>query len=505
MGVWTVGIDLGKKASHLAVLVDETSQPMEQQWRFGTSAEEMEGLLADVRKAAPTGTVFRFVMEPTPTWRIVGGYLHGRGHEVCLVTAAQVHDMRKLLRRHHKSDHLDAVALAKLPYVTPDRVKQAIIPTDVGWQALKRGVKREHKLAGRIGQTKQTLEELAQEIMPGMSTLFPDPSSPLARLMYLHYARPETVVRVGIQRLHARLERALKEPVDRTLVERLHVLARKALRLHSVTGIDTNDLQQHIRHEIKILDLLTRQQEKVKERNFALYVKLDPQRVVMSLPGVGRVLAPALLLCKPLVNYLSDVRKLRAYAGWVPAVSASGQSQGKRVRMTKSGPSWLKRAIYLAAETARRVDPQLAAVYHRAMTRKGKTHTKAVIEVGAHLLDRLFCVLKENRHYEFRSLDGVPVTKVEARDLSSHWTVPEEVRRRLRQKTPQTQKQREAHNMRASARKAVPVCPPSEPKHNTHRSVPSTSQPERLGSILARLSRGGGKDWVVDNSRVDFT
>lgn len=84
--------------------------------------------------------------------------------------------MRRLIHRHQKTDRLDALALAKLPYVDPDHVHQAILPPDSDWQALKRGVKREHKLADRIGQTRQALEELAEEILPGLSKLFPEAS-----------------------------------------------------------------------------------------------------------------------------------------------------------------------------------------------------------------------------------------------------------------------------------------------------------------------------------------
>lgn len=490
---WTVGIDLGKKAAHVAVVVDEGGQQTGKRWRFGTSAKEIDGLVAELTEMAPPDTRFRFLMEPTPTWQAVGGYLHGRGHEVCLVTPAQVHDMRKLLRRHQKTDHLDAMALAKLPHVAPDRVHPAIFPPDSDWQALKRGVKREHKLAGRIGETNQVLQGLAEEVMPGLSALFPSPSRPLDRLVYQQYVRPETVVRVGVAQLHKRLERALKRPVNCTLVEQLYHLAEEALKIHAVTGIDTGDIQRHVRHELKILDLMTRQQEKVKERNFDLYLKLDPQRIMMSLPGVARVLAPVFLLCSLVVDCLSNSKKLRAYAGWVPSVSASGQSESKRVRMTKSGPAWLKRAVYLAANTARRVDPQLAAVYHRAMTRKGNTHTQAVVEVGAHLLDRLFRIRRENRHYEFRDLTDRAITKAEARNTAARLSVPEDVRRRLRRRKPApAQQKREVHSLRAPATVTVPVCPPSHPEDSTRRAVLSRPQAEHLGAILARLPIGDG-------------
>lgn len=472
MAAWSIGVDLGQKAAHVAVVLDENGQQAGKRWRFGTSAAEMDRLVTEILGMAPQGTPLRFLMEPTPTWQVVGGYLRGHDHQVYLVTPAQVHDMRKLLRRHQKTDQLDALALAKLPFISPDRVHPAPFPPDGCWQALKRGVKREHKLAGRIGETKQVLEGLAEFIMPGLGALFSNPARPLDRLLYQQYARPETVVRIGPMRLHQRLEQALKRSVDRGLIERLHQLAQEALQLHTVTGADTNDMQTHIRYELKILDLLVQQQQTIKKRNFSLYRQLDPQQLVMSLPGIGEVLAPAFLLCKPVIDQLLNPRKLRAYAGWVPSVSASGYGESKRARMTKSGPAWLKRALYIAADAARRVDPQLAAVYHRAMAQKGKTHNQAVVEVGAHLLDRLFCVIKENRPYEFRDLTGKPIGKTEAGGHAAGLAVPQEVRRRLRRrKSSTTEHRREALNPKDPACKALPACPPPQAKHRTHPSA----------------------------------
>lgn len=46
-------------------------------------------------------------MEPTPTWRIIAGYLKGRGHDVYLVTQTEAHDMRKVLGRYQKTDRRD--------------------------------------------------------------------------------------------------------------------------------------------------------------------------------------------------------------------------------------------------------------------------------------------------------------------------------------------------------------------------------------------------------------
>ena len=51
--------------------------------------------------------------------------------------------------------------------------------------------KKEHKLAQKITYSRQALDDLAEEIIPGLGELFPDPTRPLDRLFYQLYACPE--------------------------------------------------------------------------------------------------------------------------------------------------------------------------------------------------------------------------------------------------------------------------------------------------------------------------
>jgi len=61
----------------------------------------------------------------------------------------------------------------------------------------------------------------------------------------------------------------------------------------------------------------------------------------------------------------------------------------------------------------------------------GKHHLQAVCACATHLLDRVYVVLRENRPYELRDVDGTPVDKHEARRIClEQYRVPDEVRRR---------------------------------------------------------------------------
>jgi hypothetical protein len=91
----------------------------------------------------------------------------------------------------------------------------------------------------------------------------------------------------------------------------------------------------------------------------------------------------------------------------------------------------IKKFGFMGANTARRFDPQIAAIYYDQMVKKGKHHTQAVCACATHLLDRILVILREDRPYELRDIDGTPITPEQAKAIiAERYQVPEEVRQR---------------------------------------------------------------------------
>lgn len=101
--------------------------------------------------------------------------------------------------------------------------------------------------------------------------------------------------------------------------------------------------------------------------------------------------------------------------------------------MTKAGNRALRTQLIQSANTARQLDPQLAAIYHAQMTERGATHLKAVCVVAARLAERAWLTLARGEPYTICDLDGRPITATQARDLiQQRFTVSPEIRRRRR-------------------------------------------------------------------------
>ena len=95
-------------------------------------------------------------------------------------------------------------------------------------------------------------------------------------------------------------------------------------------------------------------------------------------------------------------------------------------------------ALSQAGQIGRAHDPQLACVYYREMVHNGKNHMQAMGAVMSHMSARVLAVLREDKPYELRDIDGRPVSCEEARKIILlQYQVPEEIRReRRRRKTP---------------------------------------------------------------------
>jgi transposase len=137
------------------------------------------------------------------------------------------------------------------------------------------------------------------------------------------------------------------------------------------------------------------QQRVVLEQSIRqLYRQLDPERTLeRQVPGIGETIAAAIEAFIGDVERFDNLKSFAAYFGVVPRSRRTGDKDKSRQRITKGGSSVLKQYIFLAAEVARRNDPELASTYQQASAR-GKHHVDAVIVVAHKLVRRIYALLK---------------------------------------------------------------------------------------------------------------
>ena len=93
----------------------------------------------------------------------------------------------------------------------------------------------------------------------------------------------------------------------------------------------------------------------------------------------------------------------------------------------------------MAASQARRIDPTLAAKYHRLMVEAGKHHNSALCHIATTLLTRIIACWRAGQPYQLRDIDGTPVTTDQARAIiAERYAIPNDLRARRKTTTANT-------------------------------------------------------------------
>jgi transposase len=130
------------------------------------------------------------------------------------------------------------------------------------------------------------------------------------------------------------------------------------------------------------------------EREIAALLATRPETAALTAQvGVGLMTAAAVLAYLP-AGVLGDAKKAAAYAGVHPRHEQSGQRD--RSRLSKQGCPALRRYLYLAALSAVRCDPEMAA-WHRGLCARGKAAQSATCAVAHKLLRRMMGKIKDLR------------------------------------------------------------------------------------------------------------
>ncbi len=149
------------------------------------------------------------------------------------------------------------------------------------------------------------------------------------------------------------------------------------------------------------LDALSEQIGQFEQRCKELVEVTAEMQRLMSLPGVGVILAATITLEVGEIGRFPSAEHLASYAGTTPRVHASGD----RVRYGRTRPDvnrYLKWAFAEAANSVavnhtRRPDRHVSQLYFRLRLRKG--HGKAVGAVARHLAEAAFHVLSRQELY----------------------------------------------------------------------------------------------------------
>ena len=426
-----VGIDLGIASRHSVRVLEADGQPVCR----ASCVPTVESLAAVERAAlagAPEGTTLAVVFEPTgPAWLPIAVFFARRGHAVYRVSSAKAADLRRFLRRHAKSNGIDAETLARIPLADPGGLQPLELP-GADAAALDRRVRACARLTQAASEHKTRIKDLVRQLMPVTPLTGDIGQADLAVLE--RYSDPRALIAAGEAELTRLITTTSNKQQGQERAGQWRAAAAAAVELYGDhLAVPFAELAAEVATEVRLLRAIQAELAVHATAREQHYRQADPGQLARSLPGFAEISAPVLIAAMGRPGRFRAGTKFKSYVGLAPRASETGETDRKGQPMSKAGPSLLRSAFVRAADTARKQDPQLARIYYLQMTERGATHLKACCVVAGHLAERAWAVLNRGTPYVICGNNGNPVTPAEAKKIiADNWTVPEDVRKRRR-------------------------------------------------------------------------
>ena len=330
--------------------------------------------------------------------RIVHFFLK-RGFEVYHINPLISHSIKNSAVRKVKTDQVDALELAKLPFL--HNLRSTTMPKEQITNLKVLARTRCHLIEQRTTSLNQ-LQSAIEQVAP----LFPNvlnPGSLTALALVIRFPSPsewsKKSNRKVIMTMFETLSRHGKLYAEQKY-EALLLCAQDA----EITGIWMSAYFSTIQRYASIVQFLNAEIKVVDGQIKDLSVQLPEVALLTSIPGIGDTLAPLLVGEIGDIERFISAKQLVAFSGIDPSVRQSGNYVGTKNKVTKRGSPFLRHALYIAATTSIRKESkgaQVNSVMHEYYQRKIETKAKkqALGAVMNKLLRIIFSVLKSKQPF----------------------------------------------------------------------------------------------------------
>lgn len=304
----------------------------------------------------------------------------------------QTHAYRKTTVRKVKSDRKDVWLIADV--VRIGRGRAAYAPDETILQ-LRELTRFRWGLVDQIGDAKRKALTILDRVFPEYETLFSDAFVASSRALLRAACTAADFAQADLSALTALLEGASRGRLGAAKAAAVQAAAQDSLGLERLGAVARFELRALL-DQIAFLEQQVAATEQQIERLLA-----DVDQHLTSIKGIGPVLAASLLAEIGDIHCFPRLESLVAYAGIDPTVFSSGAFTATQAHLSKRGSPYLRRALWLAAFSAVRHNPDLDTYAHRRLA-EGKAWPVVQGDIARKLLSRIYVVLKEGRPYEVR-------------------------------------------------------------------------------------------------------
>jgi transposase len=404
-----IGIDVASAFSFASILCPDGSQ-FRKPFKVNHTVEGFNYFLEQIKKAEEEYAMKPvFFMESTGVYHLtLFHFLKDNKFDAFVINPLVTNCNKNKEIRKVKNDKNDSLSIARLGKYEDIKVSSDI---DINIFSLKLMVHDYYKLTDDRTSYKKKLSSSLTIAFSGYQDVFSDTCSNASISILKKYPTPQLVIsapkqdiidilicsRKGINWAEAKYAKLIECATAAKYISlsapRLSISITTCISLYESLDKEITKLLNEIKSFIDSDDL-----PPTVEKNIEL---------LMSISGVGYMTAVTILAEIGAIEKFLKPKQLVAFFGVDPAVNESGNFKGDRVKMSKRGTRFGRRALYAVALASIRskrngepTNPVLLKYYQENL--KGKKAKVALVALMHKLIKYIFSVLKNQESFQLR-------------------------------------------------------------------------------------------------------
>ena len=394
-----LGIDVSKATSRY-VLLDNDGEKAAKPFTLDNNQQAFAKLLERIKELnlQPDGLLIG--IEATGIWwENLYCFMTEQKFKVIVLNPHQTNKFREALRLKAKTDDIDAYVIAGL--LRSGEYAASYIPEET-IQVLREIVKLRHQLVTNRQSFERQTHALLGLLFPEYEkTAIKNPFSVASLAILKAYPTAKHLAEAKPKNIEKIVRHIQGNNFNIAEIQTLIATAKNSIysgRAKDARGMNLNILLTHVETLHQSIAQLDQRIDDILSPQNSDDAHSFPGANLLSIPGVGpKTLAAILSVVGADGSAYPDGKSFIGYIGFFPKIYESGETRRDNI-ISKRGPNYIRRALYIAAVACLKHNPQLKALYDRKIS-QGKKPKQALICVAKKLAHLCLSMLHSGESY----------------------------------------------------------------------------------------------------------
>lgn len=395
-----IGIDVSKGKADAAILQVSNLRSIKPKFlrkrlSFKFVKSEVSSFLDKVRSYSDTNcTNIHFALEVTGIYSTnVYNFIKSNLHDNESIKFLNTDFVNQWRNAHNiaKSDPLDAQTISTIIGTDSDvqYVNDSVFEIKNGYQDLKALVHRQYQIKKIYSQEMNRLIAQCDCFFPELQYVFEPKSAAFIAILSSYPTTYDIINASKFEVFHIVYE-ATKHRTTMDKIDTLFELCQDTIVPNNISWYNRNIILalveniKNIKGQIKVIE------KDIKE----IASQEEIYKLLLTMTGCGPLTAATIIAETGNIDRFMNADRYVSYTGSSPRNKRSGSSVETMGKISKKGSRYLRHAIYMVAEFARRHNPVLKSQFERIKNGNKKRHKLATVAVANKIARYIYSILK---------------------------------------------------------------------------------------------------------------